>query len=176
MLITMFKCKIHRATVTQADLNYAGSLTLDRDLMDAAGMREHEQVDVLNIDNGSRFTTYVIEGPRGSGLVCLNGACARLEVRPERHFPAGLLTRRGSAIVDITRLMEKSLHAFCDSRHFLAAPLGQPGDLVIALSYAQMIPQEADNFHPTTVHVDKHNQITKIESTAPNKLPEALLA
>lgn len=78
MLITMFKSKIHRATVTQAELHYVGSVTIDRDLMEAAGLREHEQVDVLNLTNGNRFTTYVIEGERGSGTVCLNGACARL--------------------------------------------------------------------------------------------------
>ncbi len=78
MLITMFKSKIHRATVTQAELHYVGSVTIDRDLMDAAGLREYEQVDVLNITNGNRFTTYVIEGERGSGTICLNGACARL--------------------------------------------------------------------------------------------------
>lgn len=78
MLISMFKSKIHRATVTQAELDYVGSLTLDAELMDAAGIREHEQIQVLNIDNGERFETYVIEGERGSGVVCLNGACARL--------------------------------------------------------------------------------------------------
>jgi aspartate 1-decarboxylase len=64
--------------VTEADLNYAGSVTIDRDLMDAAGLREYEQVDVLNITNGNRFTTYAIAGERGSGTLCLNGACARL--------------------------------------------------------------------------------------------------
>jgi len=78
MLISMFKSKIHRATVTQAELNYVGSVTIDRDLIDAAGLRVYEQVDVLNINNGTRFTTYVIEGERGSGTICLNGACARL--------------------------------------------------------------------------------------------------
>jgi aspartate 1-decarboxylase len=78
MLISMFKSKIHRATVTQAELNYVGSVTIDRDLIDVAGLRVYEQVDVLNINNGARFTTYVIEGPRGSGTICLNGACARL--------------------------------------------------------------------------------------------------
>jgi aspartate 1-decarboxylase len=78
MLITMFKSKIHRATVTQADLSYAGSVTLDKDLISAAGLRAYEQVDVLNLNNGNRFTTYVIEGQRGSGVICLNGACARL--------------------------------------------------------------------------------------------------
>lgn len=78
MFISMFKSKIHRATVTQAELNYVGSVTIDRDLIDAAGLRVYEQVDVLDINNGARFTTYVIEGERGSGTICLNGACARL--------------------------------------------------------------------------------------------------
>jgi aspartate 1-decarboxylase len=78
MLISMFKSTILRATVTQAELNYVGSVTIDRDLIDAAGLRVYEQVDVLNINNGARFTTYVIEGERGSGTICLNGACARL--------------------------------------------------------------------------------------------------
>ena len=78
MLITMFKSKIHRATVTQAELNYVGSVTIDRELIAAAGLRAYEQVDVLNIDNGNRFTTYVIGGEVGSGVICLNGACARL--------------------------------------------------------------------------------------------------
>ena len=74
----MLKAKIHRATVTQADLHYVGSLTLDRDLMDAAGLLPGEQVDVVDVDNGNRLTTYVIEGERGSGTVCINGAAARL--------------------------------------------------------------------------------------------------
>lgn len=129
MLITMFKSKIHRATVTQADLNYEGSLTLDRDLMDAAGLREYEQVDVLNITNGNRFTTYAIEGPRASGVVCLNGACARL---------------------------------------------GEPGDLIIAVAYAQMTPEEADALRPVTVHVDERNRIRRVEPQVPRKLPEAV--
>lgn len=119
MLITMFKSKIHRATITQADLEYAGSLTLDRKLMDAAGLRAHEQIDVLNINNGERFTTYVIEGPANSGVVCLNGACARL---------------------------------------------GEPGDLIIAVTYAQMTPEEAELWRPTTVHVDGANRISRVES------------
>jgi aspartate 1-decarboxylase len=117
--------------VTEANLEYRGSLTLDRDLMDAAGMREHEQVQVLNLNNGQRFTTYIIEGKRGSGVVCLNGACARL---------------------------------------------GQPGDLVIALTYAQMTPAEADEFRPVSVHVDRHNHITEIRQGESPELPEPLLA
>lgn len=118
MLISMFKSKIHRATVTQADLEYRGSLTVDRDLMDAAGLRTYEQVHVLNITNGQRFTTYIIEGGRGTGVMCLNGACARL---------------------------------------------GAVGDKIIALTYAQMTPEEADVFEPVAVHVDDHNRITEVE-------------
>ena len=75
---TMMKSKIHRATITRADLNYVGSITIDRDLMDAADLLEYEQVHVLDIDNGQRFETYVIEGRRGSGEICINGAAARL--------------------------------------------------------------------------------------------------
>ncbi len=118
MMLTMFRSKIHRATVTEANLNYTGSLTLDRELMDAAGMLAYEQVHVLNINTGSRFVTYIIEGERGSGVVCLNGAAARL---------------------------------------------GQPGDLVIVLTYAQMTPEEAQNFKPTRVLVDEKNRVIKVE-------------
>ena len=72
------KSKIHRATVTEANLNYEGSLTLDPLLMEAAGLIPFEQVHVLNLNNGARFETYLIEGERGSGTVCVNGAAARL--------------------------------------------------------------------------------------------------
>ena len=78
MFRTMLKSKIHRATVTQADLHYVGSVTIDADLLDAAGILPHEQVDVLNITNGQRFTTYAIEAPRGSRVIGVNGAAARL--------------------------------------------------------------------------------------------------
>ena len=118
MMLTIFRSKIHRATVTEANLNYTGSLTLDRDLMDAAGMLAYEQVHVLNINTGGRFVTYIIEGERGSGVVCLNGAAARL---------------------------------------------GQPGDLIIVLTYAQMTPEEAQNFRPTRVLVDEKNRVIKVE-------------
>ena len=70
--------KVHRATVTDANLNYVGSLTLDPDLMEAAGMLPYEQVQVLDVDNGARLTTYLIEGERSTGQVCINGAAARL--------------------------------------------------------------------------------------------------
>lgn len=118
MLITMMKSKVHRATVTEANLDYQGSLTLDRDLMDAAGMVEYEQVHVLNINTGDRFVTYIIEGERGSGTVCLNGAAARL---------------------------------------------GQPGDLIIAITYAQMDAAEAAAYKPVMVHVDAQNRISHVK-------------
>ena len=78
MLLTMMKAKLHRATVTQADLEYEGSISIDRDLLEASGILPHEQVDVLNINNGQRFTTYAIEAPPGSRVVGVNGAAARL--------------------------------------------------------------------------------------------------
>lgn len=78
MLRSMCKSKIHRATVTGADLNYIGSITLDPELMEAADLTEFEQVHVVNVNNGARFETYVIGGEHGSGEVCLNGAAARL--------------------------------------------------------------------------------------------------
>ncbi len=74
----MCKSKIHRATVTECDLNYEGSITIDADLMEAADIVPFEQVLVANLSNGERFETYAIEGPRGSGVICVNGAAARL--------------------------------------------------------------------------------------------------
>ena len=125
MILTMFKSKIHRATVTQADLHYAGSLTVDPLLLEAAGMLPYEQVHVLNINNGARFSTYLIEGERGAGTICLNGAAARM---------------------------------------------GAPGDLVIAITYAQMDAAEAKNFRPTVVLVDGQNHI--VDVTRPGHVPE----
>jgi aspartate 1-decarboxylase len=110
----MCKSKIHRATITGANLHYAGSLTVDRDLMTAANLFPSEQVQVVNVNNGARFETYVIEGDSGSGQICLNGAAARL---------------------------------------------GQPGDLVIIISYALMEENEARQFQPTVVLVDEKNRI-----------------
>ena len=75
---TMLKSKIHRATLTGSDLNYVGSITIDPDLLEAADIREHEHVHVLDIDNGARFVTYAIEGEPGSGTVQVNGVAARL--------------------------------------------------------------------------------------------------
>ncbi|MHA6533339.1 aspartate 1-decarboxylase [Paenibacillus sp. BAC0078] len=74
----MMKSKIHRATVTEANLNYVGSITIDEDLMEAADLLENEKVQIVDNNNGSRLETYVIPGPRGSGVICLNGAAARL--------------------------------------------------------------------------------------------------
>ena len=78
MLVHVVKSKIHRATVTEANLNYIGSITIDEDLMDAANIIANEKVSIVNNNNGERFETYVITGERGSGMICLNGAAARL--------------------------------------------------------------------------------------------------
>lgn len=78
MFRTMMKSKLHRATVTEANLNYVGSITIDEDLMDAVDIWANEKVQVVNNTNGARLETYVIPGPRGSGTICLNGAAARL--------------------------------------------------------------------------------------------------
>ena len=77
MQIEVFKSKVHRAVITQADLNYVGSLTLDLDLMDAANMIAGEKVQIVNVNNGERIETYLIEGGRGTGVCCLNGPAAR---------------------------------------------------------------------------------------------------
>ena len=77
MEISMLKSKIHRAVITQAELNYVGSVTIDEDLMDAAGLFEYEHVHIVNVNSGSRIETYVIAGERVSGVICLNGAAAR---------------------------------------------------------------------------------------------------
>ena len=77
MQIELLKSKIHRAVITEADLNYIGSITIDEDLMDAANIIENEKVQVVNINNGERLETYVIKGKRGSGVICLNGPAAR---------------------------------------------------------------------------------------------------
>jgi aspartate 1-decarboxylase len=94
MLIEVLKSKIHRVTVTGADLNYIGSITIDEDLMDAAGIIENEKVHVLNLNNGERFETYVIKGNRNSGDICLNGAAAR------KVLPGDILLIMSYAIMD----------------------------------------------------------------------------
>ncbi|HEX3023940.1 MAG TPA: aspartate 1-decarboxylase [Chitinophagaceae bacterium] len=81
MMIEMLKSKIHRAVITEANLDYVGSLTFDEDLMDAANIVEYEKISVVNINNGERLETYAIKGKRGSGVCCLNGAAARKGMR-----------------------------------------------------------------------------------------------
>lgn len=78
MILNMLKGKIHRATIRQAELDYVGSITIDKDLLDAANILEYETVQVVDVDNGARLETYTIAGERGSGMICLNGAAARL--------------------------------------------------------------------------------------------------
>lgn len=85
MTLTMLKGKIHRAVVTQAELNYVGSITIDTDLMKEAGILEYEMVQIVDVENGSRFETYTIAGPAGSGIICLNGAAARM-AQPGDHI------------------------------------------------------------------------------------------
>lgn len=85
MTIQMLKGKIHRAVVVQAELDYVGSITVDPELMDAAGIFEYEKVQIVDVENGNRFETYTIAGERGSGMICLNGAAARM-VREKDHI------------------------------------------------------------------------------------------
>ncbi len=124
MLRMMYKSKIHRATLTDADLNYEGSATIDSDLLEAADILPYEKVQIVNINNGSRFETYVIEGERGSGEICLNGAAARL---------------------------------------------GEPGDMVIIISYAEMDDVEAREWEPKTILVDEKNRIKNGKPQASDK-------
>ncbi len=111
---TLFKSKIHRAVLTGAHLEYEGSIGVDRDLMDAADLLPYEKVQVLNLSNGSRLETYVIEAPRGSGEIQLNGPAARL---------------------------------------------GQAGDQVIIVSYAEYSEEEVASHVPTVVRVDERNRL-----------------
>ena len=78
MYVTMFKSKLHRATVTEANINYVGSITIDKDLLEKSGIFPNEKVQIVNVNNGERFETYTIEGEAKSGMICLNGAAARL--------------------------------------------------------------------------------------------------
>ena len=116
MLIQMLKSKLHRAILTQCELNYTGSISIDRDLLDLAGILPYEKVLVVNQNNGSRLETYAIEAPRGSKEFCLNGAAARL---------------------------------------------GQPGDLVTIMCFAQMTPEEAVNWTPCAILLSDNNAKAK---------------
>jgi len=114
MQLNMLKSKIHMATLTGTELYYQGSIAIDQDLLDAAGMLPGEQVHVLNVNNGSRLVTYTISGERGSGIIELNGP---------------------------------------------AAHLGEAGDQVVIIAYAQMEEAEAKAYEPVVVHVDERNAI-----------------
>lgn len=122
MLRMMLNSKIHRATVTEADLNYVGSITIDQDLLDAVGMLPNEKVHIVNNNNGARFETYIISGERGSGVICVNGAAARLV---------------------------------------------QKGDIVIILSYAYIMNENARDHKPTVAIMDESNKIKEIISYEP---------
>ena len=122
MLRMMLNSKIHRAVVTEADLNYVGSITIDQNILDAVGMLPNEKVHIVNNNNGARFETYIIAGERGSGVICVNGAAARLV---------------------------------------------QKGDIVIILSYAYMMNDEAVNHKPTVAIMNENNSIREIISYEP---------
>jgi aspartate 1-decarboxylase len=111
---TMLKSKIHRARVTEVNIDYEGSITIDKTLTEAADLLPNERVEVLNINNGARFSTYVIEGEANSGVICLNGAAARLVAK---------------------------------------------NDIVIILSYCQILDSEAIVMKPSMVYVDDKNRI-----------------
>ncbi len=101
MLRTMFKAKIHRATVTDANLAYEGSITIDKDLLDAADILPWEMVHVYNLNNGARFSTYVIEGRAGSGEICINGAAARLARKGDLVIIASYVQASPEEIADL---------------------------------------------------------------------------
>ena len=117
MQLSLLKCKIHRATITACDLDYEGSISIDADFMEKAGLLVFEKVDVLNIDNGERLTTYVISAPKGSGTIALNGAAARKAMKGDKviivaycqldqqdaasHQPTILLMDQGNKVSDI---------------------------------------------------------------------------
>jgi aspartate 1-decarboxylase len=122
MLRMMLNSKIHRAVVTEADLNYVGSITIDQNILDAVGMLPNEKVHIVNNNNGARFETYIISGERGSGVICVNGAAARLVQR---------------------------------------------GDVVIILSYAYVMNEEAKDHKPTVAIMNDNNTIKDIISYEP---------
>ncbi len=125
MELSVLKAKIHRAVVTEADLHYVGSITIDQDLMDAAGFLSYEKVLIADIDNGNRLETYIIAGPRGSGIICLNGASARLVSPGDRvivmafctmspdeaktHRPTVVFVDEKNAITEITYYEEHGM-------------------------------------------------------------------
>lgn len=125
MTLTMLKGKIHRAVVKQADLNYVGSITIDSELMKAAGILEYEMVQIVDVENGNRFETYTIAGEKGSGMICLNGAAARQvavgdhviimcyaqmsEQEAKQHKPYVVFTDEDNHIASISRYEKHGL-------------------------------------------------------------------
>ena len=125
MTLTMLKGKIHRAVVKQADLNYVGSITIDSELLEAAGILEYEMVQIVDVENGNRFETYTIAGEKGSGMVCLNGAAARQvavgdhiiimayaqlsEQEAKQHKPYVVFTDEDNHIASISRYEKHGL-------------------------------------------------------------------
>lgn len=125
MTLTMLKGKIHRAVVKQADLNYVGSITIDSELMEAAGILEYEMVQIVDVENGNRFETYTIAGEKGSGMICLNGAAARQvavgdhviimcyaqmsEQEAKQHKPYVVFTDEDNNIASISRYEKHGL-------------------------------------------------------------------
>ncbi len=125
MTLTMLKGKIHRAVVKQADLNYVGSITIDSELLEAAGILEYEMVQIVDVENGNRFETYTIAGEKGSGMICLNGAAARQvavgdhviimcyaqmsEQEAKEHKPYVVFTDEDNRIASISRYEKHGL-------------------------------------------------------------------
>ncbi|RSM86039.1 aspartate 1-decarboxylase [Kibdelosporangium aridum] len=132
MELTLMKSKIHRATVTHADLHYVGSLTVSRDLMDAANLFEGEKVDVVDIDNGARLSTYVIEGPAGTGTIGINGAAARL-VSPGDLV---IVIAYAQVHVDKARSFQPSV-VFVDQRNAIVDVGGDPADVPAGFGLAR---------------------------------------
>ncbi|AFR50543.1 MULTISPECIES: aspartate 1-decarboxylase [unclassified Gordonia (in: high G+C Gram-positive bacteria)] len=124
MLRTMMTSKIHRATVTQADLHYVGSVTIDSDLLDAAGLLEGEQVTIVDIDNGARLVTYAIAGERGSGVIGINGAAAHLV------HPGDLVIIIAYSMLDAAELREYSPNVvFVDAQNRIVTTGDDPADV-----------------------------------------------
>jgi aspartate 1-decarboxylase len=112
----MLKSKIHRATVTDSDLHYVGSITIDPELLEAADIREHEQVHVVDVDNGARFETYTIPGRRGSGDMCVNGAAARLVHRGDTII---VISYAQYDEVELERYQPRVVHVQADTNHII---------------------------------------------------------
>lgn len=134
MFRTMLKSKIHRATVTQADLNYVGSVTLDADLMDAADLLPGEQVAIVDINSGARLETYVIEGPRGTGIVGINGAAARLVQ------PGDLIIMISYAMVSDERARTMRPHVvFVDADNRIVGTGDDPAEALAGLTRGDVV-------------------------------------